>query len=120
MKKCIVVLICLLLIFTIVGCGSKLTEGEVIEKKFIEAHTTVMLLPQTTLINGSAVVITIPYVYHYDDDYVIIIKGDMDGEETIATYHVTKETYDKYEVGDIFIYNSETCSDEASYTKEEQ
>lgn len=120
MKKFIIICLILLLLFSLVGCTQKLTEGEVINKKFIEAHTQVLLMPRSTLINGSVTVITIPYVFYYDDDYVITIKGEFDGEETTATYHVTKEIYEEYEISDTFIYDSKTCNDEPSYTKEEQ
>ena len=45
MKKVIGALICLLLVVSLCGCSNEITEGEVYEKEYREAHTTVMMLP---------------------------------------------------------------------------
>ena len=53
----------------------------------------------------------------YDDAYVISYQKTVDGELKQDQWYVDKETYDKYEVGDEFVYDEEHCSSYCSWTR---
>lgn len=120
MKKLKIFFSILLIALVLGGCSQKLTQGEVIEKKFTPAHSEVMIIPIVTS-NGESISTTyVPYVYYYSDAYKITIRDYVDTEEQTATYRVTKEVYDNVNIGDEFIYSDEYEPDEPEYTREKQ
>ena len=116
MKKSLAMILIMLLVVS--GCGAKLREGEVYDKEFTPAHTAVMLIPVVRSNGKTSTTTLVPYIYYYPDDWSISIKGQMDGEEKTATYHVTEDVYDACVIGSQFIYDEEFCSDSAAYTRE--
>ena len=117
---------CLLLVTTFIcmltGCCNKITEGEVIEKEFKEAHTQVRVV-QVIYNNGrNSWIQMIPYVYYYPDTWKITIqKWDEANEEMLqVTWRVTKDVYDMVNIGDEFVYNEDMEPEEPEYTRERQ
>ena len=53
----------------------------------------------------------------YDDAYVISYQKTGDGELKQDQWYVDKESYNKYEVGDEFVYDPEYCSSDCSWTR---
>lgn len=53
----------------------------------------------------------------YDDAYVISYQKTVDGELMQDQWYVDKETYNKYEVGDEFVYGPAYCSSDCSWTR---
>lgn len=80
-----------------------LDNGVIYEKYEIPAHQEV---PQNH--NG---------YLQYDDTYVISYQKTVDGELKQDQWYVDKETYNKYEVGDEFVYDPEYCSSDCSWTR---
>ena len=119
MKKVIGALICLLLVVSLCGCSNEITEGEVYEKEYREAHTTVMMLP-LVISNGKTTKTTmIPFLVHYPDRYVIFIKAYQDEEWKTEDFYVSKEVYDSIKIGDMFLYDEERGDlQDEPYTKE--
>ena len=119
MKKIIGALICLLLVVSLCGCSNEITEGEVYEKEYREAHTTVMMLP-LVISNGKTTKTTmIPFLVHYPDRYVIFIKAYQDKEWKTEDFYVSKEIYDSINIGDMFLYDEERGDlQDEPYTKE--
>ena len=119
MKKVIGALICLLLVVCLCGCSNEITEGEVYEKEYREAHTTVMMLP-LVISNGKTTKTTmIPFLVHYPDRYVIFIKAYQDEEWKTEDFYVSKEVYDSIKIGDMFLYDEERGDlQDEPYTKE--
>lgn len=121
-KKIIsLVLILAICIVVLCSCGNKITEGEVYEKEYREAFTTVMVLPLVISDGKTTTTTMIPYVVYYPDRYVIHIKSYQDGEWVTEDFYVSKEVYDHINVGDMFEYNEERGDlQDEPYTKERQ
>ena len=120
MKKIKVILSILIVALVLSSCSLYLTQGEVIEKEFIPAHSETTMLPIVITDGENISTIIMPYVYHYSDTYKITIRDYIDNEEQTATYRVTKEVYDSVNIGDEFIYNKEYEPNEPEYTREKQ
>lgn len=119
MKKIIGILICLLLVFSLCGCSNAITEGEVYEKEYREAHTTVMMLPLVISNGKTTTTMMMPYYVHYPDRYVIYIKSYQDEEWKTEDYYVSKEVYDCINIGDMFLYDEKRGDlQDEPYTKE--
>ena len=98
-------LLLLAILFSFCGCGNMITHGEVYEKEHREAFTTVMMLPLTIYTGKTSTTTIIPYVVHYPERYVILIK-DFDGENWVTEdFYVIKEVFDQIHIGDMFEYN---------------
>lgn len=121
MRKTILLTLCLSLLLLLCSCSDAITEGEVYEKEYREAYTTVMILPLVVSTGKTTTTMMIPYVVHYPDRYVIHIKSFVGGEWVTEDFFVEKEVYDSINIGDMFIYDSGRgdLSDEP-YTKERQ
>lgn len=88
------------------GCGTKLTEGEVYAKQFIEAHSDVgsvrlSFWNPATKVNK---IFTVPRTYYYPDAYAIHIRAIQDNEWVTAVYYVPEDVYNSVSVGDTFKY----------------
>lgn len=119
MKKIVAVLVCSCWLFFLCGCSNAITEGEVYEKEYREAHTQVMILP-LIISNGKTIsTIMVPYFVHYPDRYVIFIKAYQDEEWKTEDFYVSKEVYDSTNIGDMFLYDEERGDlQDEPYTKE--
>ena len=80
-----------------------LDSGTIYEMQEIPAHTEI---PANH--NGYLV---------YDDAYVIGYQKTVNGELKQDQWYVDKETYEKYRVGDWFIYDPAYCSSDCSWTR---
>ncbi len=121
MKRIFLFLICLLLILCLCACGSSITSGEVYEKEYKEAYTTIMSFP-LVISNGNTTTTTIiPYLVHYPERYVIFIK-DYNGKEWLTEdFYVSEEVYNQIKIGDMFEYDkSRGDLKDEPYTKEKQ
>lgn len=122
MKKRVRMLLCVMLILFLAGCGAKLEEGEVYEKVYSPAHTGVRLFPQYFYNGKMMQTIMVPYAVHYHEAWSIKIRAYDETEEAWekATYYVDEATYSTYEIGDIFRCEDVTYSEEPDYTKEDK
>lgn len=102
------------------GCGKKLTEGEVYEKNFTEAHSQVLMLPLVHSTGKSMYTTMIPYIRYYPDTYSIGIRDFQDDKWVTETYYVSEEVYNEVEIGDMFKYEKGRDFEEAPYTQERQ
>lgn len=104
------------------GCSDKLTEGEVINKEFKEAHTQVMVIPVVHSNGKSTWTQMIPYIYYYPDTWEITIqKWDEENQEMLkATWRVTEDVYNMVNIGDEFVYDEDMEPEEPEYTRERQ
>ena len=80
-----------------------LDSGTIYEMQEIPAHTEIPVNH-----NGYLV---------YDDAYVISYQKTVDGELKQDQWYVDKETYEKYRVGDWFVYDPAYCSSDCSWTR---
>jgi hypothetical protein len=121
MKKILIVMICLSLMFCLCACGDKITHGEVYEKEYREAYTTVMVRPLVIPTGKSVITTMVPYTVHYPERWVIFIK-DFNGEEWVTEdFYVSKEVFDTIQIGDMFEYNKDRGDiEDEPYTKERQ
>ena len=109
-----------LMFLLLVGCGAKITSGEVIDKKYTKAHTQVIMVP-LVMSNGKTTTTTIiPYLYHYADRWEITIRqyDAENGAEVTATYSVTQDVYDAVNLHDEFVYNKDMEPEEPEYIRE--
>lgn len=99
-----IVLICCL--FS--GCREEALSGEVKSKEFLPAYTTI--IPTTTIIyNGkTAIPVIIPIVYSYPDRWKLTIKREENGK--LQDIYVTQECFEKVNINDYFVYDSDYCS----------
>ena len=119
MKKIIGVIVCLLLVVSLCGCSNAIIEGEVYEKEYREAYTTVMMLPLVISNGKTTSTIIVPYFVHYPDRYVVFIKAYQDEEWKTEDFYVSKEVYDSINIGDMFLYDEERGDlQDEPYTKE--
>ena len=121
MKRVFLSVICLFLIFTLCACGNSITDGEVYEKEYREAYTTVMMLPLVISNGNTTTTHIIPYFIHYPDRYVILIKK-YNGEKWLEEdFYVSKDVYNQINVGDMFEYDkSRGDLKDEPYTKEKK
>jgi hypothetical protein len=114
--------VCLALLLVLLsGCSRKITSGEVIEKSFTPAHSSVMMIPVVRTIGKVTSTTIIPYVYHYSDRYIVKISGyNKDGERDTASYRVEKAVFETVELGDEFEYVDEMKPDYPEYTRVRQ
>ena len=75
MKKAIAIILAAIISLSLLGCASKITSGEVINKSYTEAHTQMMLIP-VVISNGKTMsTILVPYIYHYSDRWDVTIQA---------------------------------------------
>lgn len=118
-KRIAVFIVTVLLVGVFTSCANRITEGEVTEKEFLPAETTVMVLPVVTSNGKTASTSYIPYTVCYPDRWYITIQKYSEKEEKMltATYRVTEDVYDAVEVGDEFVYDKNYEPTEPEYTR---
>lgn len=104
MKKAVAVILLAAILAALVGCGQRITQGEVIDKEFTPAHTTVMLVPIVRSNGKKTITTLVPFTYYYSDTYWVTIEAYVDGERKTATYRVTKDVYEAAVIGAEFTY----------------
>lgn len=107
-------------LFTLTGCASKITSGEVYQKEFKEAHNEVRMIPVITSNGKTTHTRMIPYIYHYPDRYIIYIKKFEDNEWKTASYYTTKEVYESINIEDQFEYVKDRDLIEEPYIREKE
>lgn len=103
MKKRIMVV--LFSAFLLVGCGKKLTEGEIYEKEFLPEYTTVTYVHLIHSDGKTSYTTLMPIRLHYPDRWRIDIRSlDENGNYETASYSTSEEVFDQCSIGDIFTY----------------
>lgn len=103
------------------GCTERITQGEVVSKQFIPAHTETRITPLVRSNGKTTTVTPVPFCYHYSDKYLITISGtDKDGNTRTAQYRVTKEVFEAVEIGAEFVYDKNMKPEEPEYQRERQ
>ena len=121
MKKCLCAVLAIALLFSLTGCSSKITKGEVTARRFTPAHSQVIVIPLVISNGKSSRTMLIPMVYHYADKWEITISTtDKDGKTETATYRVTKDVYDATPMSAEFVYDKSFTPTEPEYTREKQ
>lgn len=118
MKK-IIILGLLVFVLFLSACSPKITSGEVYDKEYREAFTTVSFYP-LIISNGKTTTTTmVPYTVYYPERWVIFIKSFEDGEWITEDFYVSGAVYNSINIGDMFEYdeNRGDLTDEP-YTKE--
>ena len=113
-KQIKAVLFILALSYLLVGCD-KITEGEVYDKQYNAAETKmVMTTIITTDSKGNMSSNLVPMWFYYPEHYDILIKkyNSQTDEYNKATYYVEKDVYEATNIGDWFVYDVNTMSDE--------
>ncbi len=90
------------------GCRSGITEGEIYEKEFIPAHSTIELVPILSF-NGENITTTyIPEIRNYPDAWYIRIKAVNDEDRVQEDeYSVTEEIFNQYNIGEFYSHRFE-------------
>lgn len=118
MKK-IRIAILLAFVLFLSACSPKITSGEVYDKEYREAFTTVSFYP-LIISNGKTTTTTmVPHTVYYPERWVIFIKSFEDGEWITEDFYVSEAVYNSINIGDMFEYdeNRGDLTDEP-YTKE--
>ena len=83
-KKLLYVIVAIISMLCLCGCGNKFFEGEVCELRFEEEYTTTILLP-TNIYNGKTMqTILIPYIRTYPDRWYVRVR----------TFNTEKQNYE--------------------------
>lgn len=94
---------CLFAILFLVGCGKKITEGEVYSKEYEPERTIFMLYPMIISNGKTTTTMMIPMYLYDDEDFIVQIKNYDGKKEKTRTLYLTKEVYDKTNIGDWFV-----------------
>lgn len=120
MKRAVLVVLAVALLLVLSGCSGKITSGEVVEKSYTPAYSTVRIIPLFISNGKTSRVMPIPYVYHYSDKWEVTIAAWDEKEKKMqtATYRVTEEVYEAVEIGAEFVYDKDMKPIEPEYTRE--
>jgi len=95
-----------ILLLFVCGCSDPITNGEVVNKKFVPEHQIEVDDPDITIgdftIPGGSHMETVP-----DRWYVTFAKEDEDGKYKERTVTVDQMTYDQYGRGDWINFDTE-------------
>lgn len=103
MKKRFFVCLLLIVCAALAACGSKITSGEVVAKKFTPEHDESGVRPVMVASGNGLSTYFVPYVDHYGDAWTITIQSADETEE----YNVTEEVYNSVDIGEQFTYTDE-------------
>lgn len=110
----------ILILLSLSGCAT-ITEGVIVEKEFIPAHTESILIPVVTKAGNATITNLIPVTREYEDQWVIIFEGiNEEGEKETRKVYTNEATYNLCEIGENFVYVTNRDSDEPEYKEEEQ
>lgn len=108
-------------VLLLVGCGKKLTEGEVYGKEFLPAETTITYVPFIYSDGKTSHTTIMPMVFDYPDRWRIDIRSfnvNEKGEYETASYFTSKEVFDACDIGDVFSYDPDRDSQNEPVMKE--
>ena len=96
MKKLLMVVM-MLVALVLAGCVHDISEGTAVDKSKTEASSYIMPIQ-----SGKSTI----YVPHYVPAYYYLhVEGvDKNGKAVVEKFSVSKDSYEKYQVGDHFIY----------------
>lgn len=98
-KKMLMSVLMIALIFMLTSCGYGVREGTVVDKDFIPEHTT----HGTRMVRVGKVTTCQPYTIHHRDVWKIKIQKKDENDKILECWiDVTEEEYNKYEIGDYF------------------
>lgn len=92
LKKILITLTLIILLFILAGCGYGEYKGNVIDKQYIPSRTTIM-----SGYNGKTMY---TYPVHYAERYKIQIQKEEDGETKTTWVTIPKEQYENIKIGD--------------------
>lgn len=95
--------------FVLSGCGNKITEGKVYEKEFIPAYTEEILVPMMIPCGKTYITTFRNQTNNYPDKWYIKIQSveaDEDGKHEKATYSVSEDIFNQYDVGDFYSHEN--------------
>ena len=105
----------------LVGCGKKLTEGEIYGKEFLPEETTITYVPFVYSDGKTSHTTIIPMVFDYPDRWRIDIRSfnvNEEGEYETASYFTSEEVFEACDIGDVFSYEPERDSENEPVRKE--
>lgn len=118
-ERVLAILAIILIILSLSGC-STITEGVIVEKKFIPEHTETLYVPIVSKVGNSTITNLIPVMRDYEDQWIIIFEGiNEEGEKETRKVYTNEATYNSCEIGDNFVYITNRDEDEPEYTEEE-
>lgn len=120
MKRLVSAVLAMVLLLSLTGCKKKITSGEVAEKNFEPAYTTIQLIPIVLTNGDSTTTMFVPFTYHYTDSWKVKIQrwNEKTREMESATYRVTEAVYDEIQIGAEFVYDESMQPAEPEYTRE--
>lgn len=104
------------LLFALLICMTScnhLTEGKIIGKHYEPSRT----YTQYHHIYTGRVFIMVPYIIHDDEDWVITIEGDYEGEKRQETIYVSESYYDNHSIGDMWCKDGDCSYSDENNTK---
>ena len=119
MRRVVIALV-LVAVILLTGCAEMIRNGEVYEKEFQPAHTSVRTYPLVRFDAASKTTTTtvVPYVVRYPDRWIVRIKQYDGTEWRYGAYYVTEQTYHAVDVGDMFEVNTDRGdTDKEPYTR---
>lgn len=105
MRKIEYLISIVMIIIIVFSCEPKLKQGRIVETRFEPRRTYVMLIPMRI----GKITTLIPYTIIDNEDWVVTIEGEYEGEIIQEDFYVTEERYNCVQRGDIFIV-SKDCS----------
>lgn len=114
--------ICITITLLLCGCTPKLTEGNVYQKEYREADSTLIMMPVVISNGKTTTTIMRPYYIFHPDRYVIFIRRYNEETKTFETedYYVSREAYESVDIGDYFVFSDDLGTDEERIQKKEQ
>lgn len=93
------------------GCGKRITEGDIVEKWHEPERTWVQVVP-ITISNGKTTTTTyVPMTQVDDEDWIIQIEAVLDdGETKTRNFYVSREVYETVDIGDYYVYDKAMAS----------
>ncbi len=89
-----------------------LREGEIYDKTFHPAHTTMILMPVTISTGKSTTTTLIPMWFYYPDSWSIDIKKFNGKKWLKATWWVSEDVYDQAVVGGYYKVTKDDLDDQ--------
>jgi hypothetical protein len=93
-----------ILLLCLMGC-QKLESGVVIDGHHEPARSWVSIMPIYT----GKTMMMIPMIHFDDEDWIIIVEGEHDGELRQETWYVSEAQYTNIEIGDNVNYSELKC-----------
>ncbi len=115
--RCLTVAFCALLA---AGCGRQLTQGEIVAKRYEPAEDVMMFIPMAISCGKDCTTtMMIPYLVHYDESFVLTVKGKPphEKEEITEDWYVDKAEYERAETKAVRAYDKSAMAKTREYVK---